>query len=307
MPRRHGPAKYCIIAVMNRSIAITISLCLAAGLLLFPASASAGSLDISVPLLVDLKEIMPFLEESAGKTPDNAGFHTALGGIYINIGTLDPERESGQEYDPPEFRLAGNHLKKAMKLAPSMALPYYYMGLLEIHRQNHDEALGYFESALELSPRDVRVHQQIHTLHFAARKYATAALFLENSIKSIPDEANLYHRLAASYLAINDLSKAAQHARKAMGLEYDPETNNLLATIYMKGGRFELAEPEFRKVLKRSPQNINAMLGIARTLEHRGKSKEAKRWIGEILSLDNENAEALMILKEIQETRRKRQ
>ena len=283
---------------MKRILFITFYLCIAAGL--FPSVSGAGSLDISVPLLVDLKEVTPFIENSSGRAPDDVGLHLALSAMYINLGAIDPKRQARPDYDPPEFLPAEDHLRKAMALAPDLALPYFYMGLLELHRQDHVKALEYFERALELNPKDVRIHQQIHTIHFSAQRFATSALFLENSIKALPGEANLYHRLAASYLAINDFSMAAKHARKSMDLKYDPETNNLFAAIYMKGGWLTNAESEYRKVLKRYPQNINAMLGMARIFALRNKPNDARRWISEVLSVDDENGEAILLLKEIQ-------
>jgi tetratricopeptide (TPR) repeat protein len=294
---------------MERVHAISVSvsiifLCLAAAFLLSPPAASAGSLDISVPLLIDLSEVMPFLEKSSGKASKDAGLHTALGGIYINLGVVDPKRESGPDYDPPEFAMAEGHLRKAVALAPKRALPHYYLGLLEMHRQDRDKALEHMKEALALNPKDVRVHQQIHTIYFSAEKYATSALFLEESVKILTREADLYHRLAISYLSIRRFSRAGTYAKKAMKLEYDPETHNLLATIHLKKGSSKVAEEEFRKVLKGHPENINAMLGLARTYGLRGESRKAMRWLGEVFAIDAENEEARVLLEEIQAARR---
>jgi len=296
---RHIINPYCFQVLRIAAACLTVFL-----LSLTPAR--AGSVDISSPLLIDLAEITPFLEKSSSASPEDAALHIALGGMYINLGAIDPARQSKPGYQPPEFMLAEKHLKKAINLSPKMSTPHYYLGLLEVHRQDHDKAIEHLLDALALSPKDVRIHQQIHTIYFANRKFATAALFLERSLKELPKEANLYHRLAITYLALNRPARGRENAIKALSIEYNPETQNLLAALQMQAKNYLAAEAGFKKVLKRSPGNINAILGIARTYEHRGDSGEARRWIGKALSIDRENPEALRLLEEIKEAQRKR-
>lgn len=293
--------------VINYLLAQCIALaCLTAALYFTPATALAGSVDISSPLLIDLRDIAPLLEKSVSASPTDPGLRMALGAMYINLGAVDPKRLSGPEYHPPDFSLAEKHLIKATSLSPNSAMPHYYLGLLALHRQDHDKAIEHLMKALELDPKEVRIHQQVHTIYFASRKYATAALFLESSVKVLPGEANLYHRLAVTYLALNRAAKGRENANKALSIEYNPETRNLLAALQMQAKNYLAAEAEFRKVLKRSPGNLNAILGIARTYEHRGKSGKAKLWIGKALSIDRENPEALLLLEEIQKAKGKK-
>lgn len=265
---------------------------------LFALPAGAGTVQIQESLLVEPAEIVPFIENSLSANPDDAGLHLALGSLYINIGTLDLQREAGPDYDPPAFKSAEKHLNKAAQLAPSMYLTQFHLGLLALHRQDLDGALKNFKKAIELNPRDVRAHQKVHTILITRRQYATATLFLEDSVKALPREADLFYRLAFTYLVMEDMTRAKENAQRAITLGYGPEAFNILATIDFRTKDYNGAEKGFKKVLKIDPSNINAMLGMARLYIIKKDLTQARRWMRKILAIDPQNQEIKKLSQE---------
>lgn len=256
-------------------------------------------MQIQEQLLVEAADIIPYLENSVSASPDDAGLHLAIGSLYINVGVLNPLRQAGPDYNPPEFKSAEEHLEKAARLSPQMYLTQYHLGLLALHRQDLNGALQRFKKAIALTPRDVRVHQKVHTILITKRQYATAALFLEDSIKALPGEADLFYRLAITYLTIEDIENARSNANIAIALGYGPEAQNLMATINMRIKNYLAAEHGFKGVLKTHPGNINAMLGLTRLYLIKDEKHRARRWLGRVMAIEPQNQEAKALSTEV--------
>jgi adenylate cyclase len=163
-----------------------------------------------------------------------------------------------QSSESPEisFALATKNVKTALALDDEEWLAYITLGWLYLIRRDHDKAIAALERAITLNPNGADAHAQLgNMLAYSGRA--------EEGIKRI---------------------------EKAMRLNPIPPVNYLqdLSYGYYSLGRYEDAIELNEMVLKRTPNNVIAHIGLAATYSALGRDEEASRYAEEILKLDPE-------------------
>jgi Flp pilus assembly protein TadD len=90
-------------------------------------------------------------------------------------------------------------------------------------------------------------------------------------------DAQQANDLAWSCLRAGQADLALEHARRAHELKKNnPDYLNTLGVAYGETGQLELAEETFRKLLKRQPTFVNALVNLAKSLEKQERLAEAR-------------------------------
>lgn len=260
---------------------------------LSPAPAHAISGKITEPVSADLRDIIPFISNAVEASPGNAGMHFSLGTLYMLAG----EGYLGITNNPSQFEQAEHEFKQALKLAPSMYLAHYHLGLLEIHRKNMSKAAAHLLDALAMNKMDVRVHKKLHTIYYFEDEYKSAALVLKNALELFPSDAELHYRLAVTYMVMKLYAEARDSATASIRYSYTTMANNIRAIANFKLKDYSAAESVFKNTLRRAPDNLDAMTGLSRVYAETYRVKEARSMARHILTIDPGNTEAKEILK----------
>jgi tetratricopeptide (TPR) repeat protein len=198
---------------------------------------------------------------------------------------------------PGAPRARGREAEGAMVLV-QLGIAYQQLG-------EFDAAIDAFTQARALTPRDPDLDAYLVQAHLTARRFERAEALARESLARAPNQPRM-ERLRAQALArsgrvaeglklledgvaanpgsreylvgladlyadqkrTDDAVRLLEQARKTFG---DDETLALrVASAYESGGRLDMAEREFRRLLAEDPLNANAMNSLAYMLAERG-------------------------------------
>lgn len=100
-------------------------------------------------------------------------------------------------------------------------------------------------------------------------------------------DAETCNQLAWQYLQAGETQLALEHALRAHELKRgDPDFLNTLGVAYGEAGRLDLAEATFRKLLRRKPGFVAALVNLAKSLEKQERNDEARAHYERALAIE---------------------
>src|SRR6185503_11292042 len=100
-------------------------------------------------------------------------------------------------------------------------------------------------------------------------------------------DAETCNQLAWKYLQAGETQLALEHALRAHELKRsDPDFLNTLGVAYGEAGQLDLAEAAFRKLLKRKPGFVAALVNLAKSLEKQERLDEARTHYERALAIE---------------------
>ncbi|MCP5373135.1 MAG: adenylate/guanylate cyclase domain-containing protein [Hyphomicrobiales bacterium] len=144
--------------------------------------------------------------------------------------------------------------RKAVDLDPSIHTGFFILGMVELYRREHGNAIAAIEKALELAPQDADNLVMLAFVLSYSGMPERALPLVEKGMKLNPSYSHLY-------------------------------VQNLGMTHFLLG-RYGEAIAEFRQVLERNPENTQTRLWLTSALAHAGLHEEARWEADELLVLD---------------------
>jgi TolB-like protein len=120
-------------------------------------------------------------------------------------------------YSGEDFDAAIAVIDRSLELNPSFALGWYYSGWLRLWAGEPDLAIGHFEAAARLNPRDPRTWHLVLSLgvgYFFARRPEDARALLLRSLQENPNWVPSYRFLASCYAHLGRLDEARELIRR---------------------------------------------------------------------------------------------
>src|SRR5262249_31679217 len=136
--------------------------------------------------------------------------------------------------------------------------------------QQLDKAQKCYEQAVKLKPDYHEALNNIGTIYYSKKSYRRAINYYRRALKISPDQASIHSNLGMAYFSRNQLEEATEEFRTALKL--DPEVfehhssygvllqersvadrakyHYWMATIYVQGGRNDLALQYLRKAIE---------------------------------------------------------
>lgn len=193
-----------------------------------------------------------------------------------------------------ELKQAETLYLRILELDPQLFGPRFYLGLLTLQQGRNQEACGYLDEALQISPNDLNALMNYGMALRAASRPEEAVAAFDRALAIKPDMAEgLYNRA----VALSDLKRfemAVESYNRALVLQ--PEmvaalVNRAMALAALR--RFDDAIAGYDRVLAIQPSNSWALLH--RGLAHRalGRPQEALADYDRALALDPAHADAL--------------
>lgn len=153
---------------------------------------------------------------------------------------------------------------------------------LELHQAGKfDEAEAIYREVL--AGEDDTTDAQTDAWHFLGLimqqrgQFDQAIEFIERAILADPTRSTFYYNLGATFMAVEDLSSAAEAYDKACQLKPDwLDALVSLGTIQGQLGKYPPAETTLRQALQIDPDNVEAMISLTAVLEGLGQSADAE-------------------------------
>lgn len=227
--------------------------------------------------------------------------------------------------DQKQWEKARDQFKQVADEAPEDADAVYAVGLLALQTSRLDEAERYLKRTVELRPQNDQARIYVGQVVEQNRRYGEAARWY-GEVGQGENYFEAQTRLAIVTAKQGDLAKARQHLR-AMTAENDPQRVQLVlaeeqmlrdakrydealnvlngalermpedkdllyarALIAEKLDRLPLLETDLRAILKKDPQNVNALNALGYTLADRtDRYAEAQEYLARALELKPED------------------
>lgn len=197
---------------------------------------------------------------------------------------------------------------------PEITDAYFSLGNIYFKQGDYQEAISYFEQALERKPDDAftainiansylrmgkeeeaekfiidylkkgfsdsQLYFLLGNIKYNQKKYDEAIPYFEQSLSINPESAGSHSLLAAIYLLREDLARAEKHLEEALSLNPElPSLHYNLAQLFEKQGKMREAEEAYKKELEYSPKHYRASFNLARLYRIDGKEGEEEKYL----------------------------
>ena len=157
---------------------------------------------------------------------------------------------------------AEKHFRKATEQYPKYALAWEKLGRLQSEQQNRPDARASFQKAVEADPKYVPPYLQLATMDAEESKW-DVVLETTNHILSIDGQhfPSAYFLHSAANFNLGNVAAAEKSALRAEELDKQhtmPRLELLLAEIFNRSGRSEIAAQHFRRFLELDPNSKEA-------------------------------------------------
>jgi Tfp pilus assembly protein PilF len=175
------------------------------------------------------------------------------------------ELSSGHEYSG---NIAGalNDILQILRVDPNHYVANYRTGYLYYLKGQYEDSIKYYKKASAIQSKAIEPLLGLMLPLTALKQWSKAEAIGGDVLKKAP----------LNYLA-----------------------GSRLAFIYFSQGKYQKAEAQYKTVLESFPSEIEMMLGLAWTYQKEGRGAEAKKMFEDVLSISNNNANAIRGLKSL--------
>ena len=161
------------------------------------------------------------------------------------------------------FEAAAERFRQALDLAPRDARVHANLGHVLRCLGDHQAAIGHSRRAIELDPRLLEGHLHLGNALLAINEMHAAEAAYRVGLEVDPQHAALHTAHAMAERALGRVDDAAASVRRSLAIRPDAaDTVALLGSLAIDRGRFEEAETLLRRALELSPGLPEALTGL---------------------------------------------
>ena len=221
--------------------------------------------------------------------PENAEALYGLGSVYLNQQKIDEARDSFQ---------------RATKLHASfpdtLANSWNNLGLISAREGRTEQAIGYFDQALELSPDNVVALENLGSAYRRLKQWDDARKAFERALAVSPDDPDANYGLGMVYAQTDDPAHALEHLTRALqSRPAYPEALNNLGILYLRTQRRDEAVAKFEECIRVAPEFDQSYLNLARVYTVEGVRGKARTVLLELLKRRPGHAQARQMIEEL--------
>ncbi len=217
---------------------------------------------------------------------------------YLQLGLMYSKNKATLAKAAPMLEKAADRAGKDKKLWLQIAQIYGKLG-------KEDKELDAYRKYIEVDPQNLDANIRIGTILLEKGKITEGMVYLETANTFAPDNIDVIIPLSSGYLKTNRTKEAIELLKKAKSLKPDDvEVRRNLYKAYNKIGEKKMAMEEIKDLLTKKRDNRLLFLYAEMLLEE-GKVKDAENAIEDIMATEPDNIEALMLLAKIQRSRKK--
>jgi Tfp pilus assembly protein PilF len=254
------------------------------------------------------QEAIEHLERASDSQP-NINVELALIKAYREAGDLEKARQLADDLlqrHPGDVRAVGASASVRRKQDPSSALElleaelgrtadpaaiHYELGLVYSNQQDFERAAEHFDAAVQAQPTMIQAHRSLNEIYWQQED----PRFLESyrdAIEKAPNDAPLYHNLAAAQISAGNDQEAADTLLEAVSRSgRDPHLVHALAVQKHKLESWDTAEQLFNEALQSDPDNLRFLVDCANLMITSERYEQATSHLARALELQPYNQE----------------
>jgi len=230
-----------------------------------------------------------FFQLAAKEDPEGAEPLYGLGSVYLEQKKNKEARECFERAIQAEANYPG-----------TLTNAWNNLGLLVAREGKTDEAIGYFQKALDKNPDYAVAWQNLGNAYRQKKDWESARKALDRAVELRPEDAEANYGLGMVYAQLNDTARAHEYLQKALAARPAyPEALNNLGILYLRTGRAEEAKKSFAESIRVAPEFAQAYLNLARVYAIQGEKAKARDTLQELLKAHPEQTQARKQLEEL--------
>ena len=167
----------------------------------------------------------------------------------------------------------------------------YNRGLEELRNENYSEALNFFNKEIEADKQNGYAYSFIAKIRHTQEEYGRALTAVNMALKYIPKRdvdflSATYNVRAGIYLALEDTINALNDY--ASSIKTNPSEENTYekrAQIYYEQDKYDLADADYRQIIKLNPGGVMGFMGIGRNRNAQKRWQEAIEQFNHVANL----------------------
>jgi tetratricopeptide (TPR) repeat protein len=205
--------------------------------------------------------------------PSSAEAFYGLGSVYLEQQKTTGARESFER----AIHLQANY-------PGTLPNAWNNLGILAARGGQTDEAIRYFQRALEIDPNHLIALQNLGNAYRQGKRWEDAKSTLQRALQLSPDNAEANYGMGMVFAALNDTELAYKYLGKAIAERPAyPEALNNLGILYVRTQRRVEAENSFKESIRVAPSFDQAYLNLARLYTMEGDTPRARTVLLELL------------------------
>ena len=196
--------------------------------------------------------------------------------LYLKMGDID---------------LADNLCKEIVKKNPDNLKANVLKGYISVQKNKVNEAIKYFQKAVDLGEKNVVVYIYLANLYLSVRENEKAEELVDKALSAAPNNPEILQKAGILYLKMLKVDKAFDVLKKLEKIMPDLiGVKFMLADLYQVKGDNLSAIKEYNDILAIDPLNKEVYSKLALIYKAMGKKKEALATYKVLISLDPSNA-----------------
>ncbi len=242
-----------------------------------PASSLATRLAAYHLSISQFEKAVPYLEALAEVEVDNISAKVRLALVYWQVNWLTK---------------AYTVLREVHQAFPSSNEVLYYLGELELERKKFKSAISYFNKVDSSYGRYEESVARVVASFQELEKFEDAKTFLLKELKKRKDIISFYTMYGRLFEADNQLAQAIRFLERNFSqIEKSESALYYLGYLYDRAGSAKKGLNIMEQILKKNPDNANALNYIGYTLLEKGKElARAKEYLARALSIKPNDA-----------------
>ncbi len=174
------------------------------------------------------------------------------------------------------------------------------LGILSTREGQIEEAIGYFQQALRLSPDSVIVLDNLGSAFRQTKRWSEAQETYEKALRFRANDAEANYGLGMVYAQNDDTAHAEEYLQRALQLRPAyPEALNNLGILYLRTHRRDQAVANFEEAIRVAPDFDQAYLNLARVHAIEGDREKARAVLLELIKRHPDHPVAHTMLEEL--------
>ncbi|MFL5701064.1 MAG: protein kinase domain-containing protein [Ktedonobacteraceae bacterium] len=221
-----------------------------------------------------------------------------LGRAYRQYG--QSVKEKNKKVFNENLKLAAEQFEQAIRLKADALDAFFQLGMSYRDLALYAQASGTFKKAQQLAPQDPAIYYQLGMVAMEQGYNRDAEKYFQQGLKINPDHAlilaslgHLYIKTGRARSAISTLLQATQREPALPDGWYE------LGRAYMETREWQPALNAFGRALQLNHDAVNTYSAMALCYLKMNRKSEARQKVDQALQLDQSNAEALRVKKQL--------
>jgi len=222
--------------------------------------------------------------------PESAEALYGLGSVYLKQEKAGQARESFER----ATRLQASY-------PDTLANAWNNLGLLATREGRTDEAIPYFQEALNLNPDHLIALENLGNAYRQQKNWDEARKALERAVAVGPQDAEANYSLGMVFAQLNDTDRAYEFLQRALKSRPDyPEALNNLGVLYLRTRRRDEAVASFEECIRVAPAFDQSYMNLARVYALEGTPDKARSVLLDLLKQHPGHTQAQKALEQLQ-------